>query len=362
MTRLFVVAVAFVTTIVVEDGAPTPGLANWDSGWYNAIARHGYSYTPDVQSNVAFFPLYPLTIRLLQPITRDAVLAGVIVSHIAFLGGLLFVYRLALLHTDSDRVARRTVLYIACFPTAFFFSAVYSESLFLCLSVGSLYFSRRGDWWRAGILGALASATRVVGVLLLPVLMLELLRAAGWAPSTLRDREQLSSALLRLWGRRIDLLALMFVPLGLAAFAALTYVTLDEPFAFFKVQDAFHRESIGLPLAFVKSVVLLIVYPEGAFRVGLDVAAVVIAGALLVPIWRRIDPIYAIYVVLIVLVPASSWAFRWGTSRYALVAFPIFLAMAMLVQRNAVHRAIVVASVAGLAAVTVSFAAGRVVA
>jgi hypothetical protein len=163
--------------------------------------------------------------------------------------------------------------------------------------------------------------------------------------STFRNRDQLRSALQRLWGRRIVVLALMITPVGIAAFATLNYTSFEDPFAFCAVQGAFHRESIGLPLAFVKSVVLLIVYPEGAFRIGRDLAAVLLAGALVVPIWRRIDPVYAIYVVLIVLVLAPSWAFRWGTSRYALVAFSIFLVLAMLVQRNAVDRAIVVASV-----------------
>jgi hypothetical protein len=157
--------------------------ARWDSAWYLVIAHYGYrpelgSYTA---ARDAFFPLYPLGLHALSDLGLAAVPAGVLFSLAAFAAALYCLHRLTALELgESGRlgsadVAGLAVLVTALAPMAFYFSAVYSESLFLALSVGLFLCARRGRWAWVGALGMLAVATRSTGlVLLLPALMLYL--------------------------------------------------------------------------------------------------------------------------------------------------------------------------------------------
>ena len=157
--------------------------ARWDSAWYLVIAHYGYR--PDLDSYTAprdaFFPLYPLGLRVLSDLGLQAVLVGVLFSLAALALALYGIHRLTELELGrsgrpgSGDVARLAVLLTALAPMAFYFSAVYSESLYLALSVGLFWFARQGRWAWVGVLGALAAATRSTGIVLaLPALMLYL--------------------------------------------------------------------------------------------------------------------------------------------------------------------------------------------
>jgi hypothetical protein len=157
--------------------------ARWDSSWYLVIAHYGYH--PELGSFTsvrdAFFPLYPLGLHALSDLGLQAVLAGVLFALAAFALALYGIHRLTALELagsgrpGGDDVARLAVLATALAPMAFYFSAVYSESLYLALSVGLFWCARQGRWAWVGVLGALATATRSTGlVLALPALMLYL--------------------------------------------------------------------------------------------------------------------------------------------------------------------------------------------
>ncbi len=159
-------------------------VAHWDAAWYLVIAHYGYR--PDLgvytASRAAFFPLYPLALRGVSTLGVPPIAAGVLVSLLALALALYGIHRLTTLELGSalggDRVAaaaRLAVMVTAFAPMAFFLSAVYSESLYLALSVGLFWSARHGRWALVGILGALASATRSTGlVLALPALMIYL--------------------------------------------------------------------------------------------------------------------------------------------------------------------------------------------
>ena len=158
----------------------TPGAHNlftgwerFDALWFLRIAAEGYAHA---DGSAAFFPLYPMTVRLLSFLMGGHPLAAsLIVSNLAFLGALIVLYFLTFSEL-SPEAARKTVLYASVFPTAFFFLAPYSESLFLLLSVAAFWAARRRKWPLAGAMGALAAATRPFGVLLAPALALEALQ------------------------------------------------------------------------------------------------------------------------------------------------------------------------------------------
>jgi hypothetical protein len=179
--------------------------ARWDSSWYLAVAKWGYGpqtsgvplSPPQGLARMAFFPLYPGLIHLFGWVVRSDLVAGVLISLAAFAVALWLLYKLVALDF-SAQVAEVTVLLVAFCPMAFFFSAVYTESLFLALSVGSIYAARRERWLYAGVLGALAAATRIEGVVLLVPLTMIL-----WP-----RRHRLPRSALCLW----------LVPLGLGAY------------------------------------------------------------------------------------------------------------------------------------------------
>jgi Gpi18-like mannosyltransferase len=121
-----------------------------DALWYLKIALNGYGLS---EPNVHHLPLYPVLIRLAHEIIGGHItLSALLVSNLAFILALSYVYRLVRLD-ETGSIARRTVIYLAIFPTAFFYLAGYTESLFLLGSVSSFYYARQRAWFKAGLLG-----------------------------------------------------------------------------------------------------------------------------------------------------------------------------------------------------------------
>ena len=120
-----------------------------------------------------FFLLFPWLIRLTGFALRTPVLvSALLVTNISFLVGVVYFHRFARKHLD-ERGARNAVVVLSYFPTAYLFHVPYSESLFLCLSVLLFYHADRGNWKWAGIFGAMATASRVTGLAILPALAYE---------------------------------------------------------------------------------------------------------------------------------------------------------------------------------------------
>lgn len=199
--------------------------ARWDAAWYLVIAHYGYrpEFGALTASRTAFFPLYPLGLRALSDVGLAPVIAGVLLSLAAFAIGLYGLHRLTTLEVArlrlpaGDEVARLVVLLTAFAPMAFFFSAVYSESLYMALSVGVFLCARRGHWAGAAMLAALASATRSTGiVLMLPIAMLYLYGPRDDRPADLPWARGFR-ARYRLRG---DALWIVLAPVGLGLYMA----------------------------------------------------------------------------------------------------------------------------------------------
>ena len=168
----------------IEQGAGNIGSAfeRWDALWFLRIAEDGYA---EDDGSAAFFPLYPMAVRAVSTVIGGHPLpAALLVSNVAFLLALTVVYLLTRVEFD-DETARRSTLYMSVWPTAFFFIAPYSESLFLVLAAGSVLCARLGKWPLAGILGALAGATRSIGIVLVGVLAVE-----AWLQHRERNNEK----------------------------------------------------------------------------------------------------------------------------------------------------------------------------
>jgi hypothetical protein len=342
--------------------------ARWDASWYLVIAHYGYA--PQLGSFTsardAFFPLYPLGLSALTHIGVQPVLAGVLVSLAAFGPALYGIHRLTALEFGSTLrrggadVARLTVLVTALAPMAFFFSAVYSESLYLALSVGVFWFARHGRWVWVGVLGALAAATRSAGiVLVVPVLLLYLYGPReDRAPEFVTDgaRRAWSSARARLvhpdwravWARirpryrlRRDVLWLALMPVGLGAYMAYLWLAGGDGLAPFHVQEIWQRHFAGpylgvwdgLKAAFDGARQLLsgqrahVYFPIAGgspfITAGhnLMLAAFLLAGlALLVAVLRMLPLAYGAYIIAALALPLS-----YPVAPQPLMSLPRFL-------------------------------------
>ena len=217
--------------------------ARWDSAWYLTIAHAGYGHDP---TRTAFFPLYPLAMHGLGSAVSSDLVAGVLISLVSFFIALVLLYRLTALELEAP-VARIAVLLIAFCPMAYFFSAVYSESLFLALSLGCFWQARIGRWAWAGVLGALAAASRDGGVLLLvPLVVMFLYGPRGDLGSPARWARD--SGLRRLLPRyRVtpQLAWALLVPLGLAAYVLALQVMTGDGLAPFHSEQVWFRHFAG---------------------------------------------------------------------------------------------------------------------
>ena len=177
---LAVAALAFATLPVIDrcracEIASIPWLnafVRWDGTAYIAIADQGYRTVHDY----AFFPLYPAMIRVVGTVLGGSVdalvIAGILIANASAIAALWYVARIAR-DLGGDRLAERSTLALLAFPTSFFLSVVYSESLLLLGLAGCLFHARNAQWKRAALFGAVAALARPFGVLAFVPLVLE---------------------------------------------------------------------------------------------------------------------------------------------------------------------------------------------
>jgi hypothetical protein len=319
----------------------------WDALWFLRIADGGYAVG---DGSAAFFPLYPLLVRgVSAAIGGHPLAAGLIVSNAFFLVATLVVYRLTEEEWD-DTIARRTVLFLSIFPTAFFFLAPYSESLFLALSAGCFLAARRGRWGWAAVLGALGAATRSMGVLLIIPLLLQAL--AWWR--ALPDGERRPQRLV------FPTLASLFVGAGTFSYLMFWHISEGEFWAPLSSQNGWAREfswfwqtlwgGTQQALEFVG------VYSGGYHQ--LDWIVVVLALCAAAWVVKKTRAPYAAYTLAALVMPMTLiFGGRpfMSMPRFVLPLFPLFWALAHLSVRYRVNDLIVAVSAAGLGVMTLLF-------
>ncbi len=204
----------------------------WDAAHYAGIASDFYQYDPTASggTDVAFAPLYPFLMRALGSVLQwvtfgwdwghpkwgALIAAGIIISNVAFLFALGLLIKL-LAPRLGNIGAVLVALGLASLPTAFFFSALYTEGLFLLLVVGSFALARsdwRWKWLCVGLVGMMASLDRFAGALLLGVMAVEYLAQKGWKPKRVRA----------------DAAWLLLIPVGVAIYAAFLWLRFGSPF------------------------------------------------------------------------------------------------------------------------------------
>jgi hypothetical protein len=320
--------------------------ARWDTGWYLTIANEGYMYRPEAaetfQQNIAFFPAYPMAMRHLSAIFgRQPLWTGVAISIVAFYLALVYLLRLARSELGNDDQAVTAVALIATYPFAVFFSAAYTEALFLLTLVAAVYHFRHDELWRSAVWGFVCGLTRPPGCFLSVVLGLSAL-----AQSASADRPFDTRGFVR------RLLAASAPGLGMLAFSAFIYRLTGHPFHWTMQNAAWGRVYKGLDEIVTDRIDFIAnngLYSYIATQ-SIDlfyILAVVLCLVAVWPVYRRFGLPYAVFILLNVLPPMSAGGML-SMGRVTSVVFPVFLWLAAVIPPR--HRTAWIAAFALLQA------------
>ena len=336
MTRaVFVALTVLVPALLVKGGGGTGIHALFDR-WVTQDGAHfayiaQYGYTPLWRT--AFWPLYPLLEHVTGPLTgHDYGLAGLLIANAAFFGALVALRELAERELGAE-TARRAALYLAIFPSAFYFFAPYSEALFLLLSLTAFLALRQRRWWLAGLLGCAATLTRSAGMLLLVPFAVEFLMALRMGKA-------------RWWQGAYAAL----IPAAAGIYSAYLALAHRDPLAYI------HSEGYwGRSLQWPWQTVVIALHglgsaggskTFGAVHLALNLAALVVFVALGVLAARALPPAYGAYAIALLLYislfPANNpVAAVQGEGRLVLMIFPVFMLLGAWGRRRYIHEALV---------------------
>ncbi len=283
----------------------------WDACWYERIAAVGY---PPRDPSVAFFPLYPLLMRVVGvPLGGHLTLAGLVVSALAYIAAIVGLCRLVRRDFDVG-VARRAALALSVFPSAFFLFAPYTEALFLALAVWVLDAARGGRWGLAALLALLVGLTRTQGCFLaLPL-------AWEWWRSWRTGRAGVSAALvppLPVAG------LLLFLAYSKAATGGTTFQAQRANWGFLPRPP---WAAIAASWHFIRA-------HDRPIEV-LNLTLLLLFTAFLLAGLRRLPPSYSLYATPQLLLIGTREHLAdtplMSTSRFLLVLFPIFVLVALV--------------------------------
>jgi len=283
--------------------------AKWDSFWYLDIAQNGYSFKGiEKLSNIVFFPLYPFLIKITSFfIAGDLILAGWILSCIFLLLALLYLFKLVKeFHPEINPYL--PIVFLLIFPTAFFLNAVYTESLFLFLSLATFYHGLKKKFLWAGVLGLFASLTRITGVLLFIPLLWEYLKSYNF---------NLTRSL------NTKLLSIFLIPAGTLSFFLYHHLKFNDFLLFFKIESWW-----GRIFKLNKDHFLMFSNPA-IVNFCLDIFFVILALTILYFVFKKLRTSYGLYMLATLAVVLSTGTLM-SVGRYILVLFPIYILLSLI--------------------------------
>lgn len=341
--------VAAYSTVITQGYSTDPSgiilnmFAHWDGPHYLYLAQYGYTNQGDPANFIVFFPLYPLLVRLITFNFDYVNLSGLIVSNVASIVAVIYLFKLAKLdYTDS--VAKKAVLFLCVFPTAYFISAPFTEGLFLALVIASLYYARNANWPVAGVLAFLSALTRIGGLVLMPALIVEYFHQKGWkfkAPD-------------------LKLLYSVLPALGFLVYLGINYQVTGSFFTFMTIQREHFYETLN-PLSGLIGALNWPSHSTFPDSITIGYAQVIFASLGLVMVIAalklKLRPSYQVYMLLTWMITVST-SFWISVPRYVLTMFPLFLVLALASTKKPVTLAIVAVSCVGLVFFTWVFGTG----
>jgi Gpi18-like mannosyltransferase len=274
----------------------------------------------------------------------------VLISNAALLFAMILLYKLVK-SEFGQVIAQRSVWYILIFPTSFFGSAIYSESLFLLGAIGALYLARKGYWESAMLTGILTALTRFLGILLAPLLLVEWFIQRRNLPSEQRPPKK-------------ALLAGLLVPLGTLIYMYYLKIVFDDPLAFAHASTVWGRQ----PQSPFITLADLIQKPTEGWLAGLlaghiqldnwfDLLTVLFFLILALMLLHQRRWSEGIFVLIGSLLPFSS-GLLMSQRRYMWVLFPAFILLARLGEKEWTNRTLELIFIIFLGIFTAMYANG----
>ena len=297
-----------------------PLWTHWDVRHYVGIAQSGYTAVGDDRLRLVFFPLYPLLMRLLSPMTGGRVfLSGTLLSLLCASASGALLYDLCRTHWD-DKTAGLALAYFLLNPLSVFLCCVYTEALFLCLTLAAVWLLRRNHPWLAALCGAASAFTRMPGLIIAGLFFIRLL--GKWPREQNRVRAALCCA-----GQ------MALVLCGLLLYLAVNWVVTGDPFMYATYQIENWYQAPGSFWASTANTVhyFLTVVGESdwLFTWGFQLIAMLYAYALLAARLQRLPFDLAAYsFVYVAVVFAPTWLLSGARYLYALCALPMLQARA----------------------------------
>ena len=348
MLALLVKLLVIGLTLAAYGASPDPLTAlgrewnQWDAQHYLYLAANGYTASGDARNLIAFFPLYPALVSAVASVGLPLRLAALVISNVAGVVAAILLYELARLDQPS-KAAFRAAAFFTLFPTAYFLLVGYTEALFCALAFGTVYAARHRQWIASGLLGGLASASRLTGLALVPYLLVE---------AATRNRGRAGE-------RRRPLTAVSVVIAGFLVYLATNQLVLGDPFAFVAVQRQHWSHSLAAPWVGFAQAVRSIGWrvPWEKLTVGAgEIAGGVIAYAVSVLAWLRLRPADAIYATVLT-VMVTFLPFWLSIPRYLLAMYPLFLLVGRIRSRW-LYLVMVAASLTSLVIFGLAFGRG----
>lgn len=282
---------------------------HWDASHYIDIAKNWYQTNGDLANFIVFYPSYPVLIKIVNYLFGNFHLSAVLTSFILSIFASILLYKLVILDFDN-RTAYLSVWFMNIFPTAYFLQAPYTESLFLTTSLLTIYLYRKASFLQAGLSGVITSLTRVNGVLLVPVLLMETKNI------------------------KKGLITLLLTPLGFLIYLLINYLTFGEPFYFSKILSSHWYKYFTWPWISIQNLINFYQNQTGDYYwlFLAEALSIILLFIFTVFVYFKIRKSYGIY-MLCNLILFTSTGFIMSTPRYAIILFPVYICLASIKNR-----------------------------
>jgi hypothetical protein len=301
---------------------PLDIFTRWDSRWYFSIIKAGYQAPADLSStysNLAFFPLYPYLVKSvgwfgIQLPDGYYVFFGLLLSNLFFLAAAALLYRLIIRSLGfEESSATRALLLLFVFPSSFFFSTFYPESLFLFLTLAGFTFAWEEEWLATGICAALVTLTKPTGVIVLIALIWLYMEKRHWRVQDIRP----------------SIAWFLLAPAVLLLHFYYLYLKSGHLFAFFDAMTAWG----GIQLSMFSNPLQNLSSPSlDVFKIDLILTVLFVLSGLFL-LWKWPVKAFGVFALLMCLVPLSS-GLLVSISRYLVVAFPVFILLGEKIKRR----------------------------
>ncbi|MBC7474313.1 MAG: hypothetical protein H7263_08480 [Candidatus Sericytochromatia bacterium] len=298
----------------------------WDARSFLYLSQYGYTNIGDERNFLAYFPLYPAMVNIFHYLTVTYMASALFVSFIASVFAGYFLQKLVLIDSDEEQ-ANKSLWFFYLFPTAYFLTQPYTESLFIALIISSVFYARKSVWSVACILGMFACATRLQGLVILPTIMIEFY---------LQKEKKISS-----------LAWLGIIPLGFVSYLLINFYVAGNAFEFLKIQrEHFFHQNIFPTQQIWNTITTIFKDPTSEMKTLLQEARLlaVIFSFIILGIsykWMRISYQFYAWCQLIILL-TDSWLM--SLPRYLLPLFPIYIVLAKLSKKQEVYQTMIMIS------------------